>query len=81
MKPAYFPIYDIRSDLVKSALGLKDNRSVEKWLNAAGITIHNIGTRRVVKCEDLFNVSTNESKGFVPYESKGKYSKQLDELL
>lgn len=75
----FFPLYNIHSDLVKTAIGLKDNRAVEQFFKAAGIEILQIGTKRCVRCEDLLNFGRSKEI-FSPYEAKSKFSKEIDEL-
>lgn len=77
----FFPLYNIFSDLVKAALGLKDTRSIEQFFRAAGVKIHLLGTKKCVACEDLLNVvSGGHQKQATPYEAKSKFSKRIDEL-
>lgn len=82
MKSAvFFPWYNIYSDLVKSAIGLKDNRSIEQFFNEAGIKIRDIGKKKCVTCEDLLNVvSVKNKQVFMNYEARSELSKQIDEL-
>ena len=75
----YFPLYNIHSDLVKTAIGLKDNRSVEQFFKEAGIEILDIGKKRCVKCEDILNVARGRIS-YMKYEAQSELSKQIDNL-
>ena len=75
----FFPFYNIHSDLVKTAIGLKDNRSVEQFFREAGITVREVGKKKCVTCEDLLNVSKNKQI-FMKYEAQSDLSKQIDNL-
>lgn len=56
-QPIFFPFYSIYSDIVKTSLGLKDNRSIEKFFKEAGIKVYDIGEKKCVLCEDLLAVT------------------------
>lgn len=43
----FIPFYNIHSDLVKTALGMKDTRSIERFFRRAEIKIHEIGGKKV----------------------------------
>ncbi len=75
----FFPFYNIHSDLVKTAIGLKDSRSVEQFFREAGIKVREIGKKKCVTCEDLLNVSKNKPV-FMEYEARSELSKQIDKL-
>lgn len=75
----FFPLYNIYSDLVKTAIGLKDNRSVEQFFREAGIKVHEVGKKKCVTCEDLLSVAKNKQV-FIKYEAKSELSKQIDDL-
>lgn len=75
----FFPFYNIYSDLVRTAIGLKDSRSVEQFFREAGIKIYEIGKKKCVTCEDLLNVASNKQV-FMNYEAKSELSKQIDNL-
>ena len=75
----YFPVYNIYSDLVKTAIGLKDSRSIEKFFIEAGVKIHDIGGKRVVMCQDLLGLTSN-TKVFLNYEAKSSFSREIDDL-
>lgn len=55
--PVFFPVYNIYSDLVRTAIGLKDTRSIEKFFEEAGIKVHDIGGKKCILCEDLLNIT------------------------
>jgi hypothetical protein len=75
----FFPLYNIHSVLVKTALGLKDSRSVEQFFRAAGIKIREVGKKKCVTCEDLLSV-TKDKQVIFKYEAKSALSKQIDQL-
>ena len=75
----FFPIYSIHSDLVKSALGLKDSRSIEKFFNEARIKVHDIGGKKCVMCEDLLTITKPNPQVF-RYEAQSDFSKEIDDL-
>lgn len=75
--PIFFPFYSITSDLVKTAIGLKDNRSVEQFFNEAGIKLHDIGKKKCILCEDLLSV-TKPKPAIFTYKSK--ISRKIDDL-
>jgi hypothetical protein len=75
----FFPLYYIHSDLVKTAIGLKDSRSVEQFFHEAGIKIHEVGKKKCVTCEDLLSV-TKAKQVIFRYEAKSALSKQFDQL-
>ena len=75
-QPVFFPLYNIHSDLVKSAIGLKDNRSVEQFFREAGVEVRDVGGKRMVTCEDLVNISKPQPV-FVTYKGK---SRKFDDL-
>jgi hypothetical protein len=75
----FFPLYNIHSDLVKAAIGLKDNRSVEQFFLEAGIKIREIGRKKCVTCEDLLNIVKNKQV-IIRYEGQSNLSKQIDKL-
>lgn len=79
-QPVYFPLYSIHSDLVKTALGMKDVRSVEKWLEEAGVPVVQIGNKKMVTCEDLLNAKPDSTQVLAYYRSKSDFSKQIDDL-
>lgn len=76
----FFPFYHIYSDLVRTALGLKDSRSVERFFKEAGIKIYEIGNRKCVVCEDLLSV-TKPKPVIFRYEGKSEISRKLDEMF
>lgn len=81
MKTAvFFPLYNIHSELVKTALGLKDNRSIEQFFLEAGIKIREIGKKKCVTCEDLLNVVKINKQVVMRYEAKSDLSRQLNDL-
>lgn len=81
MKSAiFFPFYNIYSDLVKIAIGLKDNRSIEQFFQEAGIKIMDVGKKKCVTCEDLLNVVKNNKPVVMRYEPQSDISKQISEL-
>lgn len=75
----FFPLYNIYSDLVKTAIGLKDSRSVEQFFQEAGIKVHEIGKKKCVTCEDLLNVLKGKAI-VMRYEAKSDLSRTLDDL-
>jgi hypothetical protein len=75
----FFPLYNIYSDLVKTAIGLKDNRSVEQFFKDAGIKVHEIGNKKCVACEDLLNLG-NAKQVFESYQARSELSKRIDNL-
>lgn len=75
----FFPFYNIHSDLVKTAIGLKDNRSVELFFRDAGIIIREVGKKKCVTCEDLLNV-LKKKQVYMKYEAQSDLSKQIDNL-
>lgn len=75
----FFPWYNIYSDLVKTAIGLKDNRSVEQFFREAGIKIRDIGKKKCVTCEDLLNVAKNKQV-IMKYDAQSDLSKKIDDL-
>jgi hypothetical protein len=75
----FFPFYNIHSDLVKAAIGLKDSRSIEQFFREAGITVREIGKKKCVTCEDLLNVSKNKPV-LMKYEAQSAISKQINNL-
>lgn len=79
--PTFFPIYSIHSDLVKTALGLKDNRSVEQFFKVAGIKIHQLGNKKVITCEDLLNVTTKVNAAASTYEPRSDMARGLDDMF
>lgn len=80
MKQAvYFPLYNIYSDLVKTAIGLKDNRSVEQFFEDVGVKVHEFGKRKCVKCDDLLGVTMNKPV-FMTYEAQSDLSRKIDDL-
>jgi hypothetical protein len=76
----FFPLYNIHSDLVKTAIGLKDNRAVEQFFREAGVVVRNIGKKRCVTCEDLLSITTKKQVVIMRYEAQSELSKQIDEL-
>jgi hypothetical protein len=78
-QPTFFPYYSIHSDIVKVSLGLKDERSIRKHFEAAGITIRHIGGKEVVYTDELINASGSQEH-FVNYTPIGQSSKKLDVL-
>lgn len=78
--PVFFPLYNIYSDLVKAAIGLKDTRSVEQFFQQAGVKIHDIGNKKCVACEDLLNILTRKKQVVFKYEAQSELSKQIDKL-
>lgn len=80
MKQAiFFPLYNIHSDLVKTAIGLKDNRAIEQFFKEAGIEIHEVGKKKCVRCEDLLNFAKNKTV-FLNYKAQSDLSKDIDDL-
>lgn len=77
--PIFFPLYNIHSDLVKTAIGLTDNRSVEQFFREAGIRVREIGKKKCVTCEDLLKV-TKGKQAIMRYEAQSELSKQIDDL-
>lgn len=75
----FFPLYNIFSDLVKTAIGLKDSRAVEQFFRDAGVKIHDVGKKKCVTCEDLLNVVKNKQV-IIRYEAKSELSKKIDDL-
>jgi hypothetical protein len=75
----FFPLYYIFSDLVKTAIGVRDSRSVEQFFHDAGIKIHEIGKKKCVTCEDLLNAIKNKQV-IMRYEAKSELSKKIDTL-
>lgn len=75
----FFPLYNIYSDLVKTAIGLKDSRSVDQFFHDAGIKIHEVGKKKCVTCEDLLSVVTKKQV-IMRYEAKSELSKKIDDL-
>jgi hypothetical protein len=75
----FFPLYNIYSDLVKTAMGLKDNRSVEQFFKEAGIQIHEIGKKKCIRCEDLLNIVKN-GMTIIEYKAQSKLSKRIENL-
>lgn len=75
----FFPLYNIYSDLVKTAIGLKDCRSVEQFFRNAGIKVHEVGKKKFVTCEDLLRVTTNRQV-VMRYEAQSELSKKIDDL-
>lgn len=69
----------IYSDLVKTAIGLKDIRSIEQFFRDAGVKIHEIGKKKCVTCEDLLNVVKN-LRAVMKYVGKTNISKQIEDL-
>ena len=76
-QPIFFPFYSIHSDIVRVSLGLKDVRSVEKFFKEAGITVHDIGGKKCVMCEDLLAVTKPKPQVF---QYKGKPRRWIDKL-
>jgi hypothetical protein len=75
----FFPLYNIYSDLVKVALGLTDNRSVERFFRDAGVRIQRIGKKKCVACEDILN-AMKAKKSVLRYEARSALSRKIDEL-
>lgn len=75
-----FPFYNIHSDLVKTALGMKDTRSIERFFRRAEIKIHEIGGKRCVLCEDLLAVTKPKPQVF-QYEPQSNFSREIDDLF
>lgn len=75
----FFPLYNIYSDLVKVALGLTDNRSIERFFRDAGVRIQRIGKKKCVACEDLLNVLKGK-KRVARYQAPTIVSKEIDDL-
>jgi hypothetical protein len=75
----FFPLYNIYSDLVKVALGLTDNRSVERFFRDAGIRVQRIGKKKCVACEDLLNIMKGKKK-VLRYKAPIIVSKEVDDL-
>ena len=78
-EPIFFPFYNIHSDLVKTAIGLTDNRSVELFFINAKIRITPIGKKKCVTYDDLMN-ATKPSPVVLRYEPKSQLSKRIDEI-
>lgn len=78
--PLYFPFYCIYSDIVKSALGLKDSRSIEGFFVRAGVTVHIIGGKKCVMCDDLLNL-TKPQPVIMRYEAQSDLSREIDRLF
>lgn len=80
MKQAiFFPLYNIFSDLVKTSIGLKGSRSIEKFFKDAGIEVHEVGKKKCVTCEDLLKAVSNKQV-FIRYEAQSELSKEFDKL-
>lgn len=77
--PIFFPFYNIYSDIVKTSLGLKSNRTIESFFKEAGIPVVIIGTKKCVTCEELLNAA-KDKKVFATYVAQSARSKMLDEL-
>lgn len=75
----FFPLYNIYSDLVKTAIGLKDTRSIEQFFRDAGVRIHEIGKKKCVTCEDLLNI-IKTPQSVMTYAAKTEISKQIEDL-
>jgi hypothetical protein len=76
----FFPFYHIYSDIVKTALGLKDTRSIERFFKGSGIKVHDIGGKKCVTCEDLFYVTKPKTQIF-RYKAQGKNAKKIDAMF
>jgi hypothetical protein len=76
----FFPFYNIHSNLVKTAIGLMDNRSVEQFFREAGIKVHDVGKKKCVTCEDLLNLVKINKLVVMRYEPQSELSKQINEL-
>ncbi len=79
-KVVYFPIYNIHSPLVKAALGMKDPRSVERWMREAGITIKEIGGKKMISCEDLIEATKKKDNSSLTYSISQETSDILKDL-
>lgn len=75
----FFPFYSIHSDLVKTAIGLKDNRSIEQFFCDAGIKVYEVGKKKCVTCEDLLKV-VKDKQAIMRYEAKSELSKKIDDI-
>jgi hypothetical protein len=81
--PVFFPFYNIYSDLVKTALGLKSNQSIDQFFSDAGLKVVQIGNKKCVICEDiliLLKPDLLRLRGSLRYEAKSDFSKKIDEL-
>ena len=78
--PVYFPLYNIQSDLVKTALGLKDNRSIEKWLQQVGINIQEVAGKKLISCEDLMRAPRGFSKSLTRYSAISNEAQEINNL-
>ena len=76
----FFPIYSIHSDLVKTSLGLTDNRSIEKFFREAGIKVHEIGKKKCVMCQDLLNLIT-EKPVIMSYKPQSNHSQEIFDMF
>lgn len=77
--PIFFPFYNIHSDLVKTAIGLKDTRSIEQFFINANIKITLIGKKKCVTYDDLMN-AVKPTPVVLRYEPKSTLSKRIDEI-
>lgn len=75
----FFPFYNIHADLVKAALGLNDNRSIENFFQKAGVPILMIGNKKCVSCEDLMSVFKKKPV-IMRYEAQSELSRLIDEI-
>lgn len=80
LEPTYFPLYSVNSPLLKAALGVSDNRSVESWLNKANVPVHNIGGKKMIQLEDILRLTKTQSTKVVNYTAKSAAAKKLDDL-
>ena len=82
-KTTYFPFYYIYSDIVKVALGVKDNRAVVSKLRTAKIKIRVRGRLKFIKTEDILSMieeCEEEDSMFPTYRGKGNGAKLIDDL-
>lgn len=77
--PTFFPFYNIYSDLVKTALGLKSNQSIDQFFSDAGLKVVQIANKKCVTCEDIMTLLRPEImnlKGGLRYEAKTDFGKK-----
>jgi hypothetical protein len=78
--PVFFPFYNIYSELVKTAIGLKDTRSIDQFFKDAGVEIRLIGKKKCVTCEDLLNVLTKTQVVVMEYVARTPLSRKIEEM-
>lgn len=76
----FFPLYNIHSDLVKAAIGVKDNRSVEHFFLNAGVKIRMIGKKKCVTYDDIVSVVSMKKPPVLRYDAQSELSRMIDEL-